>query len=230
MTETKVRNMANQDGVEGPKIVWTFPLLTRIQTGGRFLDLGNNVRQITENNQIGERIRGATQDTQEDSEVDSESDELGGLEQQIDEVREEGDFTFSQDEDISDTEVTIEDGVFIPTRANISEGDTITWTNVDDETHRISSINGEEFDSGQLEPGESFSHTFEDEGVTIYIDTMAGAQSMSGAVVVGDVVGPDTLPSEREEEPVPFSGSNNETKTMSEAADQKDNMDIGFSD
>jgi plastocyanin len=58
-----------------------------------------------------------------------------------------------------------------PAQLEVEAGTTITWRNEGDERRRMRSREGpEEFDSGNLEPGESFSHTFTIEGSYPYAD------------------------------------------------------------
>lgn len=238
--------MANEEEPQGPRLVWTFPLITRIQTGGRFLDVGSNLGSVMEDGGVGSRIQDQVGNSYGESDDGSEDsdDSLLGLQEEIDGVKEESDVTFSQSHDDEDeasvSEVEIQDGVFIPTRAQISPGDTVRWVNEDDEVHKLTAIEGEEFESGQIEPGEAFEHTFESEGVTIYVDTIRGGSNMSGAILVGNVSSPESLPSETGDTLETFvdgdsddsedSQSSQSTRSMSAAADEKEDMDRGFGD
>ncbi len=75
------------------------------------------------------------------------------------------------DETLSkDHEVLIEDFEFKPATLQISVGDTVTWINMDSAAHTATSSD-EGFDSGSLSKGESFSFTFEEEGIFGYICT-----------------------------------------------------------
>lgn len=70
----------------------------------------------------------------------------------------------------SDDSVTITT-TLEPVQLEIDSGTTVTWTNEDTERHRVRSKDGpEEFDSGNLDPGESFSYTFTIEGSYPYYD------------------------------------------------------------
>ncbi|SES86721.1 Plastocyanin [Methanococcoides vulcani] len=83
----------------------------------------------------------------------------------------EMDITNNVDETLSkDHEVLIEDFKFKPTKLQISVGDTVTWINMDSAAHTATS-NDEEFDSGSLSKGESFSFTFAEVGTFDYICT-----------------------------------------------------------
>ena len=74
---------------------------------------------------------------------------------------------------------------FSPNPLNVKIGDTITWTNEHREGHTVTSgsnkdtsVQGVEFDSGNIEPGQSFSHTFNRAGnfeyFCIYHPSMVG--------------------------------------------------------
>lgn len=238
--------MAEEEEAQGPRLVWTFPLVTRIQQGSRFLDVGSNVGSMVGGNGVGSRVRDKV--SQDSDSPDAAEDSGGGVldqvESKIDDVKEGTDDTFSssysESAEPSVVEIEIQDGVFVPTRASIDVGDTVRWVNEDDEVHRISSIEDEKFTSDQIEPGQSFEHTFTESGVVVYVDTISGGESMSGAVMVGDVEPPDNLPSESGDDLVLFSEEQDEggedsgrdlsTRSMSAAADEKDDMEIGFSD
>ncbi len=58
-----------------------------------------------------------------------------------------------------------------PANLTVTPGSIVTWDNIDSERHRVQSTSGpEEFDSGNLESGESFSFTFTLEGTYQYED------------------------------------------------------------
>jgi len=78
--------------------------------------------------------------------------------------------------------VSIEDFYFEPAEAAIQAGDTVTWTNEGAHPHTVSADDGS-FDSGTLQPGQSFSWTFPASGtVTYHCDIH---RSMRGSVSVG---------------------------------------------
>lgn len=54
---------------------------------------------------------------------------------------------------------TLGDEAFGPNPREIAAGTAVTWTNADDQPHTVTSFNGL-FDSGPLDPGESFTYTF----------------------------------------------------------------------
>ena len=63
--------------------------------------------------------------------------------------------------------VDIGDGFFGPGAVTVTVGDTVTWTNADDSPHTVTSDGA--FDSGNVEPGQSFSHTFTEPGTYTYV-------------------------------------------------------------
>lgn len=67
------------------------------------------------------------------------------------------------------------------TRLEVAPGTTVVWANRDPVVHTVTSADGS-FDSGAIEPGESWSHTFEAEGEIEYSCTPH--PFMTGAVVV----------------------------------------------
>ena len=83
--------------------------------------------------------------------------------------------------------VEIGDGFFSPASLSVQVGDTVTWTNVDDSPHTVTS---EAFDSGNLDAGQTFSFTFTEAGTFSYVCnyhdemtasvTVAEAESGSG--------------------------------------------------
>jgi LPXTG-motif cell wall-anchored protein len=67
----------------------------------------------------------------------------------------------------ADASVSIIDFDFSPSAVTISVGETVTWTN-DGEAPHTSSADGGEWDSGTLDPGDSFSNTFDTAGTFAY--------------------------------------------------------------
>jgi plastocyanin len=63
--------------------------------------------------------------------------------------------------------VDIGDGFFGPGALTVTVGDTVTWTNRDDSPHTVTADGA--FDSGNVEPGRSFSHTFSEPGTYTYV-------------------------------------------------------------
>jgi plastocyanin len=91
--------------------------------------------------------------------------------------------------------VVIGDGV-APASLEVAAGTVVTWRNEDDDRHRLRSREGPvEFDSGNLEPGEAFSYTFQVEGSYPYLDERDDeASEYFGTVVVGPAPGASTEP------------------------------------
>ncbi|MDQ3881118.1 MAG: cupredoxin domain-containing protein, partial [Chloroflexota bacterium] len=67
----------------------------------------------------------------------------------------------------ADTSVTIVDDAFQPASVTISVGDTVTWVNTGDHPHTVTADDGS-FDSGELDTGGTFSHTFTSAGTFGY--------------------------------------------------------------
>lgn len=95
----------------------------------------------------------------------------------------------------SEETVVIGDGVE-PASLEVAAGTAVTWRNEDDDRHRLRSREGPvEFDSGDLEPGEAFSYTFQVEGSYPYLDERDDeASEYFGTVVVGPAPGASTEP------------------------------------
>jgi plastocyanin len=66
----------------------------------------------------------------------------------------------------------------------IQEGQQVTWTNEDSTTHTVT---GDGFDSGDIAPGESFSHTFDSAGTYQY--SCQYHPTMQGTVEVTEATG-----------------------------------------
>jgi plastocyanin len=81
-----------------------------------------------------------------------------------------------------------QDNSFDPNPIEIKAGESVTWTNNDNEIHDITSGNeeegnmGHEFSSGVLSSGKSFSHTFDKAGTYPYFCSFH--ESMTGEVIV----------------------------------------------
>lgn len=229
--------MSAENSDDGPKIVWTFPLIRMLTSGSRLINreegeiaLGNNIQ--TARNKVKQRVDNRRQKFTGTEEEEGGDDELDDIVNQIDELNDSRSFSFEQTDDAdADSTVDIEEGVFVPVRTRIDVGDTVVWTNNDDEVHRVLSISGNDFGSGRLEPGDSFSHTFNSEEAVVYVDPITGRQQMCGAVIVGDAELDQQLPCEEEidaqlfEEEVEYSEG---SRSMSQAAQDKDGMDRGF--
>ena len=79
--------------------------------------------------------------------------------------------------------VSIEDFYFEPADAAVQPGDTIMWVNEGSHPHTVTSDDGQ-FDSGTLNPGDTFAVTFEGSGTLTYHceihPSMTGSVTVSG--------------------------------------------------
>ena len=78
--------------------------------------------------------------------------------------------------------VEIHDHTFDPSHLDVGAGTTVTWTNADTEAHTVTADNGL-FDSGVLEPGQSYSTWLGGSGMVSYHCELH--PDMKGSVVVG---------------------------------------------
>lgn len=112
----------------------------------------------------------------------------------------------------SSVSVSTGDFFFDPATVTITVGDTVTWTNVGEVAHTTTSGSSPNpdgiWDSGTLEPGESFSRTFNEAGTFSYFCTIHPTL-MSGRVIVEaaeeettttTTTTTTTIPAEEEEE------------------------------
>lgn len=83
-----------------------------------------------------------------------------------------------------DASVEIANFEFEPGTLTVAAGSTVTWTNNDTAPHTVTASDGS-FDSGNIDPGETFSFTFETEGTFDYVCSyhpgMAGSVTVTGA-------------------------------------------------
>jgi plastocyanin len=84
------------------------------------------------------------------------------------------------------TGVTIKNFKFAPASISVNVGDTITWSNQDEAPHTATANDGS-FDTGNLNKGQSGSHTFAKAGTFAYICSVH--PSMKGTVVVAAASG-----------------------------------------
>jgi plastocyanin len=70
---------------------------------------------------------------------------------------------------------------FVPATVNINAGDSVTWRNADAKTHQVVA-NGGQFASPILDPGETYTHTFDNGGTFRYHDALYPA--LKGTVTV----------------------------------------------
>ena len=78
--------------------------------------------------------------------------------------------------------VNIGDNFFDPPQSAVEPGSTITWTNNGDEPHTVTADDGS-FDSGMLNPGDSYTVAFDGQGTVTY--HCAIHPEMRGSVTVG---------------------------------------------
>lgn len=65
-------------------------------------------------------------------------------------------------------QVSIANMSFSPASITVKKGSTVTWTNNDSIAHTVTADSGNTFDSGTLDPGKTFTHTFNDTGSFAY--------------------------------------------------------------
>ncbi len=80
--------------------------------------------------------------------------------------------------------VDMKDIKFIPQDITVDAGTTVTWTNSDGVPHTVTKTGGpgEDFDSGNIEPGGTYEYTFEQKGKIDYVCTIHPGQD--GTVTV----------------------------------------------
>lgn len=79
--------------------------------------------------------------------------------------------------------VGVADFRFSPATVTIHAGDTVTWSSSGPSPHTVTADAGS-FDSGNLDPGQAFSHTFTGPGTFAYHCQYHQSQGMVGTVVV----------------------------------------------
>jgi len=87
--------------------------------------------------------------------------------------------------------VSITDGAFSPAALTIAAGDTVTWRNDDDSPHTVTAGDGS-FDSGNLDPGQTFTMTFASARTVGYV--CAYHDDMQATLTVGAAAAPSTAP------------------------------------
>src|SRR5262245_56151862 len=88
--------------------------------------------------------------------------------------------------------ITVKDFEFVPKTISVNAGDTITWTNEGPSPHTVTADDGS-FDSGNLDKGATFSHTFDKAGTFAFYCKYHGAKGgsgMAGSVTVGAAAAP----------------------------------------
>jgi plastocyanin len=82
--------------------------------------------------------------------------------------------------------VTIAGFALAPPTLEVAVGTTVTWINQDDAPHTVTADDGS-FDSGRLDQGQSFSHTFDEAGAFVYHCDFH--PDMTATIVVGETGG-----------------------------------------
>lgn len=89
--------------------------------------------------------------------------------------------------------VEIEQYAYGPSSLNVTQGDTVTWTNLDEAEHDVVVTNGpQQFRSPMLRQGQSWTHTFTVPGTYTYICSVH--PDMRAAVAAAATVVPPTVP------------------------------------
>jgi plastocyanin len=78
--------------------------------------------------------------------------------------------------------VSIRDFTFTPKAITVKAGETVTWQNNDGFAHTATATDKSVFDSGNLDEGATFEHTFDTPGTFEYACSIHG--QMTGSVVV----------------------------------------------
>ncbi len=105
------------------------------------------------------------------------------------------------------TTVSMRDNRFTPQEVRIDPGDTVIWVNEGARVHDIKSDEQGEFRSGDMQPGDTYQHTFTEEGYYYYHCTYHGASGhvgMWGVVIVGNPPPPDQEVGEKDDRPKLF--------------------------
>lgn len=92
---------------------------------------------------------------------------------------------------------------FVPARIVVEAGDTVEWRNTSQQVHTVTADpslaqdpehirlppGADAFNSGNLPPGETYRHTFEEKGTYHYVCLVHEMQGMMGTVVVREAPG-----------------------------------------
>jgi plastocyanin len=81
--------------------------------------------------------------------------------------------------------IAMEDDRFSPKTLTIKVGTTVTWINKGADWHSVAAFDGS-FESAQVSPGQSFSHTFTTPGIYKFICKHHARQGMIGQILVTD--------------------------------------------
>ena len=80
-------------------------------------------------------------------------------------------------------QVYMQSSKFSPASISVAKGSTITWTNMDNTIHTVTSVTGA-FDSGDIGYGKTYSRTFSDVGTFDYNCKYHASMGMTGTVIV----------------------------------------------
>jgi plastocyanin len=97
----------------------------------------------------------------------------------------------SSETQTNETQVSIIDFSFNPAEITVAKGTTVIWTNQDAIPH---SVTGDAFSSGTLNSGETFTHTFDQDGTFAYHCSFH--PQMKGTIIVGSGVGAGQIQSQ----------------------------------
>ena len=125
-------------------------------------------------------------DNVEDAIDDAADDVEDAADEAADDVEEAvTDVAEDVDEALGDEEVTVSmtDNEYGEANLSVAPGTTVTWVNEGSNTHTVTADDGS-FDSGDMAPGDSFSHTFVTEGVFSYHCEYHQAEGMVASVEV----------------------------------------------
>ena len=84
-----------------------------------------------------------------------------------------------------ESSVSAIDNEFEPAQVDVEAGTTVTWTNDGESPHTVTASDGS-FESGNLNPGQSFSYTFDQAGDFSYVCDYHESAGMVGSVTVAE--------------------------------------------
>jgi plastocyanin len=82
---------------------------------------------------------------------------------------------------MSSVSISIKSSAYSNANLQVNTGANVTWKNDDTTAHTVTANDGS-FDSGNIQPGSSYSHQFNSVGTFMYHDKLH--ESMSGTIVV----------------------------------------------
>mgnify|MGYP002760393042 FL=1 len=216
--------MPEQDPDRGPMFVWNFPLIRRMQSRGGLLALGaqlfSNAGSSSNDQQDEDESTDYSTDDSSDN-TQTQADVLSDIESSIDDLQTDSSIEFEQEDEGESVTVTITNEGFDPSDLEVDTGDTVVWVNESDTQSKIASTNNNKLRSDMLDPGDEYSETLYGNVTTEYRDSLSDNDSR-GSITVGD-------PDAESPEPVPLTESTSDgTPTMSQAVDDKTDLDIGF--